>query len=151
MMSKYKITGKTNGWIASRDIQFNGKTSINIKRNLDIKEAQTELLRLFNKDYDTSYKNWGLVRCNTRGGWSSGDGTRGYEYDSRYYQIEEEDVTYDELVYSPFLDFDENDYDAKDTSVSFKRFIDNILDEVYENNGTIDDAVCIANDAFSKL
>jgi hypothetical protein len=150
-MSKYKITGKTNVWIARRDIHFNGKTSINIKRNLDIKEAQSELLRLFNKDYDTSYKNWGLVRCNTREGWSSGDGARGYEYDSRYYQIEEEDVTYDELVSSQFLDFDENDYDTKDTSVSFNRFIDNILDEVYENNGTIDDAVDIANDAFSKL
>ncbi len=89
-MKTYKISGETNGYIAQRDIHFNGKTYIVIERNLTLKEAQEKLLQLFNKDYGTYYRNWGLVRCNHSDVSSSyKDGTRSYEYDSRYYRIEE--------------------------------------------------------------
>ena len=91
MEKNYKIVGKTNGWIASRDINFNGKTEITIESNLTLREAQKKLLDFFNEDYDTYYQNWGLVRCNHYDESSSRpDGTRSYEYDSRYYSIEED-------------------------------------------------------------
>lgn len=92
MEKNYKIVGRTNGWIASRDIHFNGKTEITIESNLTLREAQKKLLDFFNEDYDTYYQNWGLVRCNHHDESSSHpDGTRLYEYDSRYYSIEEDD------------------------------------------------------------
>lgn len=93
----YRIVGKTNGWIASRDIDFNGKTNITIEEGLTLKEAQEKLMDMFNSDYETYYKNWGLVRshhpyeANTYQ-----DGTRSYEYDSRAYCIEEENNALDE-------------------------------------------------------
>jgi len=91
MEKNYKIVGRTNGWIANRDIHFNGKTEITIESNLTLREAQKKLLKLFNKDYDTNYQNWGLVRCKYDDETTSRpDGTRSYEYDSRYYSIEED-------------------------------------------------------------
>ena len=90
IMKTYKITGHTNGWIAQRDSMFNGKEYITIEKGLTLKEAQKKLLEFFNNDYDTYYSNWGLVRMNDNRSWSSSDGTRGYEYDSRYFEIEEE-------------------------------------------------------------
>lgn len=87
----YKIVGRTNGYIASRDINFNGKTEIVLEKNLSLKEAQAALLYFFNTDYDTCFANWGLARINHPLATSShSDGTRSYEYDSRYYSIEEE-------------------------------------------------------------
>lgn len=92
MEKLYKIIGKTNGWIAQRDIHFKGKTQITIESGLTLKEAQKKLLDFFNEDYDTYFQNWGLVRCNYPYNSSSfSDGTRSYEYDSRYYSIEEEE------------------------------------------------------------
>lgn len=93
----YRIVGKTNGWIASRDIDFNGKCQIVIKSGLTLKEAQHEIIDMYNKDYEEQisfpYTNWGLVRSNDQlRTWSHKDGTRGYEYDSRYYAIEEEET-----------------------------------------------------------
>ena len=91
-MKSYKIVGKTNGWIAQRDSLFRGKTEIVLERNLTLHEAQRKLLDFFNEDYDTAYQNWGLVRCNHSDLSSScKDGTRSYEYDSRYFSIEEEE------------------------------------------------------------
>lgn len=89
---KYKITGKTNGYIASRDINFNGKCEIVIESGMTLREAQEKLLDMFNHDYDTSFRNWGLVRCNhPMNTATSCDGTRSYDYDSRYYSIDEEE------------------------------------------------------------
>ena len=91
MEKSYKITGKTNGWIAQRDTLFKGKEYITIESGLTLRHAQVRLLDFFNEDFDTGYANWGLVRCNHPfSSWSRKDGTRGYEYDSRYYAIEEE-------------------------------------------------------------
>lgn len=90
-MITYKITGHTDGWIAQRDIHFNGKETIVLDSNLTLKEAQEKLLDFFNEDYGTYYSNWGLVRCNyphDTASWP--DGTRRYDYDGRYYIIEEE-------------------------------------------------------------
>lgn len=91
MEKNYKIVGKTNGWIAQRDSLFKGKTEITIERDLTLREAQKKLLDFFNEDYDTCYQNWGLVRCNHHNETTSfSDGTRSYEYDSRYFSIEED-------------------------------------------------------------
>ena len=91
-MDTYKIVGKTNPWIANRDIDFNGKCTIVIGHGLTLKEAQAKLLEMYNNDNEQKiglpYANWGLVRCNDKNTWSHNDGTRGYEYDSRYYYIE---------------------------------------------------------------
>ena len=90
----YKIIGQTNPYIAQRDIHFNGKTTITLATRLTLKEAQQKLLQFFNEDYGTYFSNWGLVRCNHPFESSTHkDGTRSYEYDSRYYSIEEcEDI-----------------------------------------------------------
>ncbi len=95
MEKSYKIVGRTNGWIAQRDIHFGGKTEITLDSCLTLREAQKKLLDFFNEDYSTYYDNWGLARCNHRYETTSHkDGTRSYEYDSRYYSIEEEDRWY---------------------------------------------------------
>ena len=39
-MKSYKITARTNGWIASRDIRFNGKTEVTLHEHLSLREAQ---------------------------------------------------------------------------------------------------------------
>ena len=88
---KYKIIGQTNPYIAQRDIHFKGNTTITIVKGMTLKEAQYLLLRFFNEDYETSFNNWGLVRCYKPHMTSShDDGTRSYEYDSRYYSIVED-------------------------------------------------------------
>ena len=90
-MKTYKIIGQTNGYIAQRDIIFNGKTEIVIERGLTLKEAQKKLLDMFNEDYETYFRNWGLARCHYPFNTSTfEDGTRSYDYDSRGYGIVEE-------------------------------------------------------------
>lgn len=88
-MATYRIIGKTNSYIAQRDGKFKGKCEIVIESGLTLREAQKELLSMFNNDYGTFYNNWGLVLCNSGMAYSHSDGTRGYEYDSRYYEIDE--------------------------------------------------------------
>lgn len=91
-MKTYRIVGRTNDWIAQRDTIFNGKTTIVIDKGLSLKEAQKKLIDFFNEDYETYGSNWGLIRCHfPNDTWSNQDGTRGYEYDSRIFEIEEED------------------------------------------------------------
>lgn len=93
----YQITGTTNGWIAQRDSKFNGKTKIVLCDNLTLKEAQKKLLDFFREDYiDKCWNitNWG-VAVNVSNGLASptfSDGTRMYEYDSRVYRIEEQEI-----------------------------------------------------------
>ena len=98
-MKTYRIIGRTNPYIAQRDITFGGKTKVVIQSGLTLKEAQKMILGYFNEDYDTYYKNWGLVRCNSDFAYSHSDGTRGYEYDSRYFEIEEEEEIVEPSVF----------------------------------------------------
>ncbi len=95
MEKTFKIIGRTNGWIAARDSQFNGKTEIDVEKNLTLKEAQNELLRMFNKCFELDCKHWGIAviarRYRAEGAFKThNDGTRCFEYDSRYFSIEEE-------------------------------------------------------------
>lgn len=96
----YKVTGKTNGWIAQRDINFNGKTEINLAENLTLEEAREKLADFFYKDYDHYYDSVEISyneeteesEYGVDERWNDyGDGTASYEYDSRYYRIEEEE------------------------------------------------------------
>ena len=91
-MKTYRITGKTNGWIAQRDMKFNGKTEITIREHLTLKEAKKLMIDFYNEDYETYYPNWGLIVANGRSmAGTDSDGLYYYEYDSRYYSIEEEE------------------------------------------------------------
>lgn len=93
-----KITGKTNGWIASRDYRFDGKTEITIAAGLSLKEAQTKLLEMFNDFYEDEdgyeyAETWEDADKNDRRGkvrFSAHDGLHSFEYDSRIFEIENE-------------------------------------------------------------
>lgn len=92
----YQITGTTNGWIAQHDPKFNGKTKIVICDNLTLKDAQKKLLDFFKEDYSDkcwNVPNWGVAVnvSNRLASPTFSDGTRMYEYDSRYYRIEEQE------------------------------------------------------------
>lgn len=96
MEQKFKIVGRTNGWIAKRDTQFKGKTEIVIDDNLTLKEAQRRLLSMFNGYYELGCSNWGMAVIATKSRDfcaypTSEDGTRCFDYDSRTFSIEEED------------------------------------------------------------
>lgn len=100
-MTTYRIVGKTNGWIAQRDSAFNGRTERIFKKGLSLQEAKSMLLSWFNHDYETYFPNWG-VAMNSKIGRSYA-GRIGdlycYEWDSRYYSIEEEESwTYNYIV-----------------------------------------------------
>lgn len=95
MEKTFKIVGRTNGWIAARDSQFNGKTEIVVEDNLTLKEAQNELLRMFNKCFELDCKNWGIAVIATKSRVfcaypTREDGTRCFDYDGRTFSIEEE-------------------------------------------------------------
>lgn len=92
-MKTYQIIGRTNSYIAQRDGQFNGKCEIIISSGLTLSQARTELLRMFNQNYETCYPNWGVVMHSRLGNDKCShfsDGIYRFEYDSRYYIIEEE-------------------------------------------------------------
>lgn len=92
MEKLYKITGKTNRWIAQHDPLFKGKEYFTIVNNLSLHQAHVILCTFFDCDYNTAYGNWELIQKNHPSlTWSCSDGTRGYEYDSRYYSIEEQE------------------------------------------------------------
>ena len=93
-MTTYKIIGKTNPWIAQRDINFSGKTEIVIKSDLTLSQARKALLDFFCQDYDAYFPNWGVAMNSKIGRYNAShyqDGTYSYEYDSRYYSIEVEE------------------------------------------------------------
>ena len=92
-MKTYQIIGRTNSYIAQRDGQFNGKCEITISSGLTLSAARAELLYMFNNSYETSYPNWGVVMHSNKGNFycrHHSDGTYGFEYDSRYFNIKEE-------------------------------------------------------------
>lgn len=91
-MSKYRITGRTNSWIAQRGSTFNGNCEITIADQLDLKDAYKKLLDMYNDDNSNypSAPNWGVAVRQDRGAQATcPDGTRSYEYDSRVYEIVE--------------------------------------------------------------
>lgn len=90
MEKTYKIIGKTNPYIAQRDVLFKHKTEITLAKGMTLKQAQDLLLRFYNEDYETSFSNWGNAVRHGNASKTAKDGTRQYEYDSRYYRIEEE-------------------------------------------------------------
>ena len=97
MEKTFKIVGRTNGWIARRDLQFNGKTEIVVAKNLTLKEAQRKLLSMFNECYELGCSNWGMAviasKERAEGAYKThDDGTRCFDYDSRTFSIEEEEI-----------------------------------------------------------
>lgn len=99
-MKKYKIIGETNGYIASHDIHFNGKTKVEFAHDLSLEDAISELDSFFYKDYgyyhdsfeiDYNEENDEPIYAIDDRWTNRQDGTACYEYDSRYYSIVDED------------------------------------------------------------
>lgn len=91
MEKTYKITGKTNPWIAQRDSLFRGKTEITLVSDLSLKSARNLLRNFFCNDYDCHFSTWANVMSSNVGkhyATRHDDGTYSYEYDSRYFAIE---------------------------------------------------------------
>lgn len=101
-MATYRIIAKTNGYIANRDIQFNGRIEIIVERELTLKEAYKMLLDMFNEKYadneEVGYAaNWGIAVIRSRkyvdGATPTfSDGTQSFDWDGRSYVIEAEEV-----------------------------------------------------------
>lgn len=89
---KYRIIGRTNAYIAQRSSLFKGKTRVVIESGLDYDPARKRILLFFNQDYQTTFATWANVRSSRYADvtWTLKDGTRGYEYDSRYFEMEEQ-------------------------------------------------------------
>lgn len=106
-MKTYSIIAKTNSYIAQRDAQFDGNTSIVISSGLNLKEAHRMLLDMYNTKYEGERPyaaNWGMavIQSAKHSEGASGtnpDGTRGFDYDSRKFCIEEE--TTEEYLITP--------------------------------------------------
>lgn len=94
-----KIIGKTNGFIAARDIMFNGKTEITIASGLSLAEARQKLLDMFNElyeeedgyEYAETWEEANEHDPKLAVSLSPNDGKVSFEYDSRHYEIVEED------------------------------------------------------------
>lgn len=94
---RYNIVAETNPYLANRLAEFNGKCRVVKEENLTLKEAQEELLRMYNKTFEDERPyayNWGLAVIQSQrqvdGAFRTcSDGTRTFEYDSRRYRIEE--------------------------------------------------------------
>lgn len=85
---KYSIIKRTNGHIASRSAIFKGRTELVLYSNLTLREAQKTLVELYNKEYDTCHTTWGTIRrSNPFLTATFTDGTRSYEYDSKFTHI----------------------------------------------------------------
>lgn len=97
---RYNIVAETNPYLANRLAEFNGKCRIVKAENLTLKEAQKELLGMYNEMFEDERpyaNNWGLAVIQSRGhdgaSRTFSDGTRVFDYDSRRYSIEKvEDV-----------------------------------------------------------
>lgn len=93
-MEKFKILGSTSPYIASRDINFNGKALKVFRSDLTKIEAQRILLEWYNRDNrdKPSRTSWAEARRWDGETFNYGGGCFGYRYDSRTYWIEVEDL-----------------------------------------------------------
>lgn len=94
-MDKYRITARTNQYIANRSILFRGNTEIVMYSGMSLKDARERLLCMFNSMFDASVPNWGMAVIRTQkrcdGAASTfKDGTRSFSFDSRTFTIEKE-------------------------------------------------------------
>lgn len=87
----YKIVATTNGYIASRDAMFRGKTEVVLYSNLTLNQAYNNLLSLYNDMFERSAPNWGIAVIQSIGHDGAirthSDGTREFSYDSRNFKI----------------------------------------------------------------
>lgn len=90
-MATYRIVSTTALYHARR---YRRKCIEVEAEGMTLREAQKELLRMFNYDFDAYYSNWGHVVLATRrkhdSAYSHSDGIRGYNNDTTIYEIEEE-------------------------------------------------------------
>ena len=97
-MPTYKIVARTNAYIAQRDSMFNGNTEVVLENNLSLSQARKSLLDMYNDRFSDERpyaSNWGMAviqsaRHTDGATATNSDSTRSFEYDSRYFSIEEE-------------------------------------------------------------
>lgn len=97
-MNTYKIIARTNGYIASRDPEFNGKTETVLESGMSLEEARGKLLELYNQKFGNERPyacNWGMAVIQSKpycdgAAKTFHDGTRTFDWDSRTYTIESE-------------------------------------------------------------
>lgn len=84
MEKQFRITAKTNPYIAQRDAKiFKGNTRVVLQENLSLEAAKAELERMADSDYeDEGGINWD----------NHSSDRMSYEWDSRYFSIEEMSV-----------------------------------------------------------
>lgn len=80
MEKQFKIIAKTNAYIAQRDGKFKGRVEYVVEENMSLENAREELQRMADSDYENE------GGCDLS--FHSKD-LKSYEYDSRYYSIEE--------------------------------------------------------------
>lgn len=104
-MEKYNIIEKRDWYTANRDAAFKGKCERIIRTNLSLKDAQKELLNLFNYYFQNEYfaTNWGMAVIMTRKRVFSAsptypDDTRSFEYDGKKFYIEKE-LPHTEIIF----------------------------------------------------
>lgn len=98
---RYSIVAETNGYLANRLAEFNGKCKVIKESGLTLVDAKKELLRMYNDMYDGERPyacNWGMAVIQSRGKVDAANptlsnGTRSFSYDGRRYSIEEELIT----------------------------------------------------------
>lgn len=76
---KYRIYGSTNTYIANTDPRFSGSTKIVIAEDLTLDEAKKQLLEIY-ENMNLNEDEWPLYDDNMK-----------FEYDSRYFGIEEQE------------------------------------------------------------
>lgn len=99
-MKTYSIIGKTNAYIAQFDPKFGKSTRVVLESGLTLKEAHKKLLDMYNRMFECERPyaaNWGLAviqsaPCLFGACKTFQDGTRTFDYDSRTYTIEEEEM-----------------------------------------------------------
>jgi len=92
-MKTYRIVRKTNPYLAQRC--HGDKTYEVLHEGLALKEAYKILLDMYNEYADHIMPNWGMAVCHDINGSTEAykthsDGTRSFEWDSRMFEIEEE-------------------------------------------------------------
>lgn len=89
----FSVIATTNGYIASRDIMFNGNARIVIASGLSLEEAREKLLDLWNERVDDDYQASTIeeaaeLSASRIDRMEERSGLPSFEYDSRVFTIE---------------------------------------------------------------
>ena len=93
-MKTYSIIAETNEYLASRSSLFKGKTRVTIESGLLLDDARRILLDKYNTHYEDKYpyaETWEDAQKDSNEVAIFDDGRIRYHYDSKYFEIKEEE------------------------------------------------------------